>query len=96
MAKMLDNPEFLKTTLNMLKSPMGRPQVDQMAKQMNISGDTLLRVLDWLLSAALFYKKIKPVVGNPIFFYGVIVLIVSYLLYWTGFTRDLLFMMPFR
>ena len=25
MAKMLDNPEFLENTLNMLKSPMARP-----------------------------------------------------------------------
>lgn len=28
MAKMLDNPEFLSNTLNMLKSPMARPQIE--------------------------------------------------------------------
>ncbi len=31
MSKMLDNPEFLENTLNMLKSPMARPQIEQMA-----------------------------------------------------------------
>lgn len=31
MSKMLDNPEFLSNTLNMLKSPMARPQIEQMA-----------------------------------------------------------------
>jgi len=31
MAKLLDNPEFLDSTLGMLKSPMARPQVEAMA-----------------------------------------------------------------
>ena len=32
MSKLLDNPEFLDSTLSMLKSPMARPQVETMAK----------------------------------------------------------------
>lgn len=96
MAKMLDNPEFLDTTLTMLKSPMARPQVEQMAKQMNISPENMIRVLEWLVRAGKAFKKIKTVVGNPIIKYGLIVLVLSYVLYWLGFTKDLAFMMPFR
>ena len=96
MAKMLDNPEFLKSTVSMLKSPMARPQVEQMAKQVNMNPDTLISVLDWMASAAVAFSKVKRVVTNPIIYYGLITLIVSYLLFWFGFTKDLLFMMPFR
>lgn len=96
MAKMLDNPEFLDTTLNMLKSPMARPQVEQMAKQMNISPENMIKVLEWLVTAGKAFKKVKTVVTNPIVKYGLIVLVLSYVLYWMGFTRDLAFMMPFR
>ncbi len=96
MSKMLDNPEFLKQTVGMLKSPMARPQVEQMAKQVNMSPDTLLSILDWMASAAGAYSRVKRVVANPIIYYGLIVLVVSYLLFWFGFTKDLLFMMPFR
>ena len=93
MKGMMQDPTFLQNTLNMLKSPMGRPQVEQMGKQMGVSADTLLFGLEWLLKIWMFWKKLT---SNPIIFYGIIVLIVSYLLYWLGFTKDLLFMMPFR
>jgi len=93
MKKMMSDPDFLSNTLNMLKSPMGRPQVEQMASQMNMSADTLLTMLTWLLKIYMFYRRI---VSNAIVFYGLIVLILSYILYWLGFTKDLLFMMPFR
>lgn len=96
MAKMLDNPEFLDTTLTMLKSPMARPQVEQMAKQINISPENMIRVLEWLVKAGKAFKKVKNVVSNPIIKYGLIVLVASYVLLWLGFTKDLLFMMPFR
>ena len=96
MAKMLDNPDFLKSTVSMLKSPMARPQVEQMARQVNMSPDTLISVLDWLASAAVAFSKVKRVVGNPVIYYGLIILVVSYVLFWFGFTKDLLFMMPFR
>ena len=52
MSKLLDNPEMLDTTINMLSSPMARPQVEQMAKQMNMNPDTLITVLKWLVRAA--------------------------------------------
>ena len=42
MQKILDNPEFIDNMINMIKSPMARPQMEQMAKQMNVSPDTLL------------------------------------------------------
>ena len=96
MAKLLDNPEFLDSTLGMLKSPMARPQVEAMATQMNISPDNMIRVLEWLVSAGKAFKKVKNVVTNPIIKYGLIILVVSYLLFWFGFTKVLLFMVPFR
>ena len=96
MSKLLDNPEFLKSTLTMLKSPMARPQVEQMAKQMNISPDNLIRVLEWLVSMGGVFKRIKDFVTNPIIKYGLFILIISYVMYWLGFTKDLMFMMPFR
>ena len=52
MSKLLDNPEMLDTTINMLSSPAARPQVEQMAKQMNMNPDTLITVLKWLVRAA--------------------------------------------
>ena len=55
--------------------------------------DTMLFMLDWMLWLYLLYRRI---VSNPIIFYGIIILIASYVLYWLGFTKDLLFMMPFR
>ena len=96
MSKLLDNPEMLDTTINMLSSPMARPQVEQMAKQMNMNPDTLISVLKWLVRAAKVLRPVKNVVTNPIFKYGLIVLVLSYILFWLGFTKDLIFMMPFR
>jgi len=63
---------------------------------MNISPDNLIRVLGWLVNMGFAFKKVKNVVTNPIIKYGLIMLVVSYLLYWLGFTKDLLFMMPFK
>ena len=63
---------------------------------MNISPENLIRVLGWLVNCGFAFKKVKNVVTNPIIKYGLIVLVVSYLLYWLGFTKDLLFMMPFK
>ena len=67
-----------------------------MAKQMNMNPDTLITVLKWLVRAAKALKSVKNVVTNPIIKYGLIVLVLSYILFWLGFTNDLLFMMPFR
>lgn len=53
-------------------------------------------VLGWLVNMGFAFKKVKNVVTNPIIKYGLIILVVSYLLYWLGFTKDLLFMMPFK
>ena len=63
---------------------------------MNISPDNLIMVLGWLVNMGFAFKKVKNVVTNPIIKYGLIILVVSYLLYWLGFTKDLLFMMPFK
>lgn len=61
---------------------------------MNMSPENIIRMMEWFVTMAKFYKTAKPVI--PIFKYGMIILVLSYLLYWTGFTADLLFMMPFR
>ena len=96
MSKLLDNPEFLQSTIGMLKSPMARPQVEQMASQVNMNPDTLIKVLEWLVSAGLVVNKARKAVSHPVIKYGLLILLVSYLLYWLGFTQDLLFMAPFR
>ncbi len=94
--KLLDNPEFLDSTIQMLKNPMARGQVDQMAKSMNMNPDTLIRVLEFLVSCAYGYKRVRGVVFNPIIMVSLAVLVISYLLKWFGFTAELLFMMPFK
>ena len=90
MAKFLDNPDFLYSTVQMLKNPMAKPQLDEMAKKMGVSSEFILRMLEWFVSALYGYKKIKPVI--PVIKYGLIVLVVSYLLKWFGFTQGLFFM----
>ena len=67
-----------------------------MAKQTGMSADTLLRVMSFFISCAGMYKKVKTVFNNPIIYYGTIILIISLLLKWFGFTKDYLFMMPLR
>ena len=94
--KMIDNPELLQTTLGMLKNPAMRPQLEQIAKQVNAEPETLVRILDFLLKMVYCLKPVKAVVSNPIVKYGFIILVISYLLKWFGFTNDLLFMMPFK
>lgn len=93
--KMLDNPEFLDSTIQMLKNPMARGQLDQMAKGMGMNGDTLVKVLEWLVSCAYGYKRVKNVVTHPLIKFALVVLVASYVLKWLGFTSQLLFMMPF-
>jgi len=53
---------------------------------MNISPDNLIRVLEWLISMAGVFKKLKDFFTNPIIKYGLIILIISYVAYWLGFT----------
>ena len=67
-----------------------------MASKTGMSADNLIRVLEWLVKAGLAAKKLKDAVSHPIIKYGLIVLVLSYVLYWLGFTQDLMFMMPFR
>ena len=55
--------------------------------------DTVLWGLEKILNIWLFWKKLT---SNSLIYYGFIILILSYILYWLGFTKDLLFMMPFR
>jgi hypothetical protein len=80
----------------MLKSPMARGQLDQMAKGMGMSGDTMIRVLEFLVSCAYAIKKVKNFVMHPVIKTALIVLVVSYILKWLGFTSSLLFMLPFN
>jgi len=62
----------------------------------NAEPETLVRILDFLLKMVYCLKPVKAVVSNPIVKYGLIILVISYLLKWFGFTNDLLFMMPFK
>ena len=61
-----------------------------------MSPETLLSVLSFLINCAWFYKKVRDFVTMPLIKYSLIILVVSYLLKWFGFTKDLLFMMPFK
>ena len=63
---------------------------------MNMNGDTLIRVLEFLVSCAYGYKRVRGVLINPIVMVSLAVLVISYLLKWFGFTTELLFMMPFK
>jgi hypothetical protein len=58
--------------------------------------DTLIKVLEWLVKAGLVLKKVKDAVSHPVIWYGLLMLLASYILYWLGFTNDLIFMIPFR
>ena len=93
LAKILDNPDFLASTVGMLKNPAARPQLEQVAGQVGISPETLVRVLEFFVSCAYGYKRVSPAV--PFLKYGLIILVVAYLLKWLGFTEGLFFTAPF-
>ena len=82
-SKLLENPDFLTSALNMLKLPGARPQLDAIAKQTGMSSETILKGLEWLVSLAYLYNKVRPVLS--VIKYALIVLVVSYLLKWLGF-----------
>jgi len=65
-----------------------------MAKKMGVSSGFIIKMLEWFVSAVYGYKKIKPVL--PVIKYGLIVLVVAYLLKWFGLTQGLFFMSPFK
>ena len=94
MAKILDNPDFLHSTVQMLKNPMAKPQLEEIAKKAGVSSETIVRLLEWMVGAIYGYKKIKPVV--PVIKYGLIILLIAYLLKWFGVTQGLFFMSVFK
>ena len=67
-----------------------------MAKQVNMNPDNLIRVLEWLVSAGLAMKRVKDTFSHPLIKYSLLILVASYILFWLGFTSDLIFMMPLR
>lgn len=67
-----------------------------MAQGMGMNADTLIKVLEFLVSCAYGFKRVKGIVFNPIVMLSFAILIISYLLKWLGFTNGLLFMMPFK
>ena len=81
-AKLLENPEMLDMSIQMMESPMGQQQLEGMAKQTGMSTQTLIRVMKFLVGCAKMYKKAKPVL--PIIKYGLIILVGSYVLKWLG------------
>ena len=94
LSKLIDNPDFLHSTIQMLKQPMARPQVEAIAKQTGMNPDTLIKVLDFLVKCAYGMKRAKTFFTNPIIKYGLMFLILSLVLKWLGFTKDYLFMVP--
>ena len=80
----------------MLKAPAARGQVEAISKQANMNPDTLIKVLEFLVNCAFGMKKAKNFFGNPIIKYGLLLLILSFVLKWLGFTNDYLFMMPVK
>lgn len=83
MSKLLENPDFLKSSIAMLKSPMAKGQLDAISQQTGMKPDTIIWAMEWLVSCAGVYNRIKPVL--PVIKYGLIILIGSYLLKWMGF-----------
>ena len=83
MSKMLENPDFLSTTLNMLKSPMAKGQLDAIAQQTGMSSSTIIKCLEWLVSLAYMYNRMRPVL--PIIKYGFILLVISLIARWMGY-----------
>jgi len=84
--KFIDNPEFLNTTVQMLKNPMARPQVEQIAKTTGMAPETLIKILEFLVNCAYGMKRTKSFFTNPIIKYGLIFLVLSLILKWLGFT----------
>lgn len=80
----------------MLKNPMARPQVEQIAKQTGMAPETLVKVLEFLVNCAFGMKRAKSFFTNPIIKYGLIFLVLSLILKWLGFTQDYLFMVPIQ
>ena len=94
LSKLIENPDFLHSTIQMLKQPMARPQVEAIAKQTGMNPDTLIKVLEFLVNCAYGMKRAKTFFTNPIIKYGLMFLILSLVLKWLGFTKDYLFMVP--
>ena len=74
LSKLLENPDFLETALQMLKGPAAKPQLEALAKQTGMSEQTILRGLDAIVKIAKLYTKAKPIL--PLIKYGAILLIV--------------------
>ena len=81
--KLLDNPAQLDAAVQMMKSPLGRQQLEGVAKQTGMSVDTIVKVMSCMASLAKVYKKVSPVL--PVIKYGLAILIGSYVLKWLGF-----------
>lgn len=65
-----------------------------MAKKMGVSSEFVVKMLEWFVSALYGYKKVKPVL--PVIKYGLIILVLAYLLKWFGFTQSLFFLSFFK
>ena len=77
------NPDFIIIAMNNLKLPWAKPYRDAIAKQTGMSSETILKGLEWLVSLAHLYNRVRPVLS--VIKYALIVLVVSYLLKWLGF-----------
>ena len=93
LSKFLDNPEMLSSTIGMLKNPMAKQQLETVSKQVGISPETIIRLMEFCVSCAHGYKKVKP--AMPVLKWGLIALVIAYLLKWFGVTSGLFFLMPF-
>jgi len=81
--KLIDNAPMLDSMVGMLTNPAMGGQIDQMAAQAGVSGKTLTRGLGCLVKFVYVLKFMR----KPVIFYSLCVMMLSFVLKWTGFTK---------
>ena len=61
-----------------------------------MSADTMIYMAEWMVSCAFFYKRFKWIWETALIRYGIIMVVLAYLLKWFGFTEGLFFMKIFK
>ena len=85
LSKLLDNPDFLASTVAMLKNPAAKQQIEAMTGQTGMSSDMLIRVLDFLVKCAYGYKRAKGVFSNTYIKVALYILLLDMVLTYLGF-----------
>ena len=85
--KLIDNPELLDSLVSMVTNPAMRPQIEAMSGQTGMKADTIISMLKGIVKLVYILKPIKRVLTNPIVYYGLIIMVISYVLKWIGITN---------